>query len=799
MDKNIVKAYVLELEAGNANASELQSTDLGTIGINLEEFCSKYNSVTNGENGIASVIIYVYDDGTYGFSVDSITPEFNEEETVVDNTPVSTSTSSSSGYSGGGYGGTSGGGRSSVPRQTQPSSTASNTGSTKKVGVNYDGVLSSVNNVINSINSTSSLQDGSGYSITESKSSIFDSVSGGGDYLKNVSSNLLYQISLGMNNVGTMLDNFKVMDSNLAKIADGLNDGLKQGLFGSPSSTISTDKIQSFESIVKNNTTLYDANISIGNAGKITLSELSSSIKAQTSALSNEISDASKMATSLDSLINSSDIQGSGWDAFKNILNKYKSCNDTRSKAAQKLLEAYESAEKIITDYISPDEQMDDGQIPEYEEKIAALEREIANCESKIASLQSENARLASVQPKVTYTYKEGKKITKTDDSAYKAAQAQIAANTKLIAEAQGLLETAKAAKEEAEIYLERLRGLAAIISKANQLINDAITEIESMYASEVYGINTPRLESLRNSGSLPESLKVPEVVEIPDTETQIQSPTYVPTIDPEKAKAWIKKYGDLGSRMVDEIPNLVTAGNPQGLAVLDKYLVGTSSDGYLYIFDRTTGKNQKMYLDKNYHLGGIGYKNGHLYVATNDSVTKYNFDELLKGNLVGTSYKSRTTTNNPKVPQVSFLTTTADGRVITGQFHKAGNSKYDRGGAASDLIVYNTDSNGNLYESGTIKIPGNMSQIQGACVYNHNGQDYYLLTSSYGIADNKKSTLYVATLNDAGTELVYNKEYTLPSGAEQVTVTNDGNIAVQYEGNKSRKNITVFNPTMII
>ena len=54
MDKNIVKAYVLELEAGNANASELQSTDLGTIGINLEEFCSKYNSVTNGENGIAS-------------------------------------------------------------------------------------------------------------------------------------------------------------------------------------------------------------------------------------------------------------------------------------------------------------------------------------------------------------------------------------------------------------------------------------------------------------------------------------------------------------------------------------------------------------------------------------------------------------------------------------------------------------------------------------------------------------------------------------------------------------------------
>ncbi len=317
------------------------------------------------------------------------------------------------------------------------------------------------------------------------------------------------------------------------------------------------------------------------------------------------------------------------------------------------------------------------------------------------------------------------------------------------------------------------------------------------MYASEVYGINTPRLNSLRDTGTLPEELKVPEVIEIPDNETQ--NTTYVPTIDPEQAQKWIKKYGDLGSRMVDEIPNLVTAGNPQGLAVLDKYLVGTSSDGYLYIFDRTSGKNQKMYLGKDYHLGGIGYKDGNLYVATNDSVTKYKFNDLLNGNASGTSYKSRTTTNNSKVPQVSFLTTTSDGRVITGQFHKAGNSKYDRGGAASDLIVYNTDQNGNLYESNTIKIPANMSQIQGACVYNQNGKDYYLLTSSYGIADNKKSKLYVATLNDYGTELVYNKEYTLPSGAEQVTVTNDGNIAVQYEGNKSRKNITVFNPTMII
>ena len=36
-------ASIIELEAGNANINELRSTDLGSLGINLEEFCIKYN------------------------------------------------------------------------------------------------------------------------------------------------------------------------------------------------------------------------------------------------------------------------------------------------------------------------------------------------------------------------------------------------------------------------------------------------------------------------------------------------------------------------------------------------------------------------------------------------------------------------------------------------------------------------------------------------------------------------------------------------------------------------------------
>ena len=40
-------------------------------------------------------------------------------------------------------------------------------------------------------------------------------------------------------------------------------------------------------------------------------------------------------------------------------------------------------------------------------------------------------------------------------------------------------------------------------MDQASKIIDDAITDIESMYASEVYKVDTPRLAKLRDSGVL--------------------------------------------------------------------------------------------------------------------------------------------------------------------------------------------------------------------------------------------------------------------------------------------------------
>ena len=356
-------------------------------------------------------------------------------------------------------------------------------------------MLSKVNNVVKSINSTSFVQGNINYNLESSNADFFNSVNTGDSYLHNVSSNLLYQMTVGTTNMETMLNNYSVLDAKLASVAYGLSDGLEQGLFGSPSGTIKSDSVKSFEELANNNIKLFDEKINVGKVGKISINDLKGVMTSKKKALEDEINDSKKLDSSLDELINCSDISGKGWKAFKDILNNYKSCNKVRAKAAQTLQTAYEESEKLIFDYISPDEDIDDSKIPEYEEKIKQLEQEIEDCNERITRLEKQNAALAQTEP--SPIYEEGE-IVGYDYDNYYSAQAVIKSNNALIADAKELLKNATDAKKEATEYLEKLKGLADIMSQANKIINAAITSIEAMYADEVYKVKTPRLSAIR-------------------------------------------------------------------------------------------------------------------------------------------------------------------------------------------------------------------------------------------------------------------------------------------------------------
>lgn len=72
MAKEAVKKIKLEIPAGKATPAPPVGTVLGPAGVNLQEFCTKFNDATKDKMGdIVPVVISIYDDRTFDFVLKS--------------------------------------------------------------------------------------------------------------------------------------------------------------------------------------------------------------------------------------------------------------------------------------------------------------------------------------------------------------------------------------------------------------------------------------------------------------------------------------------------------------------------------------------------------------------------------------------------------------------------------------------------------------------------------------------------------------------------------------------------------
>ncbi len=70
MAKQVVNKIKLQIEAGRATPAPPVGTVLGPAGINLQEFCTRYNDETRDKMGdVLPVEISIYDDRTFDFVV----------------------------------------------------------------------------------------------------------------------------------------------------------------------------------------------------------------------------------------------------------------------------------------------------------------------------------------------------------------------------------------------------------------------------------------------------------------------------------------------------------------------------------------------------------------------------------------------------------------------------------------------------------------------------------------------------------------------------------------------------------
>ena len=70
MAKEVTKKIKLQIPAGKATSAPPIGTVLGPAGINLQEFCTKFNDATRDKMGdVLPVEISVYDDRSFDFVV----------------------------------------------------------------------------------------------------------------------------------------------------------------------------------------------------------------------------------------------------------------------------------------------------------------------------------------------------------------------------------------------------------------------------------------------------------------------------------------------------------------------------------------------------------------------------------------------------------------------------------------------------------------------------------------------------------------------------------------------------------
>ena len=70
MAKEVVKKVKLQIQAGKATPAPPVGTVLGPEGINLQEFCTRYNDATRDKMGdVLPVEISIYDDRSFDFVI----------------------------------------------------------------------------------------------------------------------------------------------------------------------------------------------------------------------------------------------------------------------------------------------------------------------------------------------------------------------------------------------------------------------------------------------------------------------------------------------------------------------------------------------------------------------------------------------------------------------------------------------------------------------------------------------------------------------------------------------------------
>ncbi len=318
------------------------------------------------------------------------------------------------------------------------------------------------------------------------------------NYYGSVTNELYKNLTNEANAVYAIANAIYKMDACAAVIGEtSLTDGVK-GLFNSSSISTEVDRLKAASADLFNNakkaasaagrfnelSNILGSPITAGGVGKISVTALESAINAIIPSLNSEVEKATGLKSSVDSFMSgigaSNMLQGGAWDEVKSNMASYQNLLDCNVKASEFISDTLKTAMGIIVDYMGEDVELDDSKLPE-------LKTEFDELIKKIDEMNAELSRMKScTNPGATHTTTDpetGEPQYQQDPPTPCYTDGEISAYASKIIEQEDI-------KQQLEEDIKKLEGLAPIVEQAQNIINDAISQVKNMYENPVKDAN---------------------------------------------------------------------------------------------------------------------------------------------------------------------------------------------------------------------------------------------------------------------------------------------------------------------
>ncbi len=353
--------------------------------------------------------------------------------------------------------------------------------------------LSFVSNSMNALVSKISTSDNLNTSMPSNVAGISSSILGVGNYLNGINSTLMGKLTDESNAVYSVADAIYQMDGVAALMASSTLDETMSSLYSPSNSSLKTC-VETLDGTVKSLTSAFNSedsksafnqlsntlgtSIPIGGVGKVSISDLKSSLSSTVNLLENNEANAAILVSSIDNFIGeigaSKTLQGGVWDNVKTDLAHYEDLLALDIEASEFVKSAVQTAVALVEDYMGSDTELDDSRLPELRETLSNVQAEIANVEQTITSMENEMIYVCD-----TCSDANGNSYSCNCRWEHKYTEADIAPYRETLAQLQ-------AQEQELEAEIEKLEGLAAVINQAQSIINDALEQVKQAFENPV-------------------------------------------------------------------------------------------------------------------------------------------------------------------------------------------------------------------------------------------------------------------------------------------------------------------------